>query len=113
MNTGTPFSLFTSHFSRSYQILLRFLRCNLRAFNPPEHVHLAPDAKLAGQVDPRLNREPDTRPEPPVIVRLVIIQIGAGAVEVAVDRVPRAVHEPLTEARPLDHTTGGAVGFVR
>src|SRR5882724_4276960 len=111
MINGAPFSLFTFHFSRCYQFPLRLPRRHLWSLRPPEHIHLAADAELPGQIDARLHRKADPRPQPPVVVGLVIVQIRTGTVQVAVDRVPGTVHEPLPEARSLDHPPRGTIGL--
>ena len=55
------------------------------------HVHLAPHAGLAGQIHPRLDREPHARDQQPVVVRLGVVDRRPEAVQaVAVDRVAGA-----------------------
>ena len=66
----------------------------------PVHVDLAPHPELARQVDARLHRETDAGHQPAVVVGLVVVEVRAGAVQVAVDRVAGPVHEPVAEARP-------------
>src|SRR3954454_20950614 len=63
-----------------------------------EHVVLDADAALAGQVDPRLDR--DDHPRPQFLFAAGLAHAGQ-LVDFAADAVPQAVSELLAEAGPL------------
>src|ERR1041385_6803496 len=94
------------------QIRLRRRWRDDRAVRTPIDIHLAPHPELARQVDPRLDGEAAPRKDLPVVAGLVVVHVGAGAVQVVVDRVPGPVHEVVAEARPLDHVPRRAVHLV-
>src|SRR5690348_17880606 len=80
--------------SRDDQIALILARCDDRFVVPDVRVHLAAHPDVAGDVDPRLDREADVRDEPPLLARLEVVDVGTGAVQLArVDRVTGAVRE--------------------
>src|SRR4029453_1480794 len=73
------------------------------SFRTPEHVHLAPNPDLARQGDPGFDREPDSLDQLPVIVGFVVVEMGTRAMQVAIDRMPGAVHEVVTPSPLLVH----------
>jgi hypothetical protein len=78
---------------RRNQIHLRRSRRYLGSRFAPVDIHLAPHAERAGEVDARLDREADPGDELPVVVGLIIIDMGARPVQVAVDRMAGPVDE--------------------
>src|SRR5437667_10416592 len=91
------------------QLLLRPPGGDLRTRFVHEHVDLAAHAEPARQVDPGLDREPDPGHERALVGGLEVVDVRAGAVQVTVDRVARAVHEVLGVAGGPDD---GARGIV-
>src|SRR5512144_2631711 len=66
-------------------------------------VDLAAYAEAARQVNARLHREPDPRQQLARVRGLEVVEVGAGAVQVAVDGVAGAVYEPLPVAGRGNH----------
>src|SRR6185503_733255 len=75
---------------------------------------------LAGDVDPRLDRECDAWNEQPLLAGLEVVEMRARAVQIArVDRMTRPVREILAVAARFDHVSrrvvdvGAADGRMR
>src|SRR5207247_1986276 len=83
--------------SDQQQLLLRLPRRHLRARLPHIHVDLAAYAESAGQVHAGLHREPDTGNQRSLVRRLEIVDMRSRAMQLTIDRVPRAMHEVLAE----------------
>src|SRR4029079_702828 len=67
-------------------------------------VHLGTHPDLPRYVDARLDREGDAGNERPLLPRLEVVEMRAGAVQRArIDRVAGAVREVLAEAARFDH----------
>src|SRR3954471_10884611 len=80
------------------QLRLRLPRRDFRSGRAHEHVDLAPNPEGAVEVDARLHREPNPRNQQPIVVGLVVVQVGSRAVQVSVDGVAGAVDEGFTKA---------------
>src|SRR5882724_7999332 len=74
---------------------------HLGAVRMNDHVDLAANAEAAGEVHAGLDREPNSGHEEPVVVGLVTVQMGAGPMQILVDRVSGAMHEEV--AKPFPH----------
>src|SRR5262245_15154583 len=69
-----------------------------------EGIHLGAYTNLAWDVDTWLDRERDPRHQQSLLACLEIVEVRAGAMEIAgVDRVARAVRESIAEACGRDH----------
>src|SRR5262245_33972763 len=68
----------------------------------PVYVDLRSYAK-AREVQPRFDRETRARQEPPIVVRLVVVEMHAVAVNTFAQAVPGAVEDIRAVARTLEH----------
>ena len=71
-------------------------------------VHLAPDPEF-GQIDPRLDREAGAREDQALVVGFQVVHVGAIAVGLLADVMPRPVDEVGSVARLLDDPTRGGI----
>src|SRR6266516_474772 len=90
--------------SDQQQLLLRLPRRHLRARLPHIHVDLAAYAESAVQERAGLHREPDTGNQRSLVRSLEVVDMRSGAVQIAIDRMPRAMDEVLSEAGGANHT---------
>jgi hypothetical protein len=75
------------------------------------HVQFTPNPKLAGQVDPWLNRKAGSRHQTAGVLRLQAIDVGSVAMNFFTDRMARAMDELITIAATLDDLPAGVVDF--
>src|SRR3989449_10697844 len=61
------------------------------------HVDLAAHAEAVRQIDPRLDRETHARYERARVFRFEVVDVRPGAVQLAIDRMARAMHEVVGE----------------
>src|SRR5262249_5742340 len=73
-------------------------------------VHFATDPDV-GEVDPGLDREAGAGDEDALVVGLVVVQVGAFAVDVFPDVVPGAMDVGVAESGGVDDVAGGVVHF--
>src|SRR5579863_136950 len=64
-----------------------------------------------GQIDAGLDGETGSRNDPALVVRLKVIHISAGAVDLLADGVAGAMNEVITEAAILNIGSGGIIHF--
>src|SRR5256885_5869996 len=89
--------------SDQQQVALWGSGCHFRSGFEQKHIDLAANPEPAGQVDAGLDGEPDARDQCAFIGRLEIVQVRPRAMQVAVDGMPRPVHELLAIAGRADH----------
>src|SRR5579871_3459258 len=92
-------------------LALRRRRAHLRAPALDRHVEFAAHAETAGQIDAGLDRKAGAVDEHAMVVGFERVEVGAGAVHLAPDRMAGAMHEPLAVAGALDRAARGAVGL--
>ena len=86
-------------------------RLPAQAAGTGDHVDLAADAEVAGEVDAGLDGEAGVGEQEALVVGLEVIEVGAVAVEGDFDIVAGAVGEEVAEAGVADDGAGGVVGL--
>src|SRR5437870_567850 len=76
---------------------------HLGALRVDVHVDLAAHAEAVRQIDPRLDRETHARYERARVFRFEVVDVRPGAVQLAIDRMARAMHEVVGEPGVADH----------
>src|SRR2546422_8528802 len=76
---------------------------HLGALRVDVHVDLAAHAEAVRQIDPRLDRETHARYERARVFRFEVVDVRPGAVQIAIDRMARAMHEVVGEPGVADH----------
>src|SRR5580704_3697806 len=76
------------------------------------HVEFAAHPEFSGQINSWLDRKARVVDERAIVQRFERVQIGAGAMHFAADRMPGAMDERVTEADSLDYRARGAIGFA-
>src|SRR6202158_3862410 len=76
------------------------------------HVEFATHAEASRQINSRLDREAGAIDERAMVVGLERVEVGAGAMHLAADRMSGAMDELLTEAGALDHAPRDTVGLL-
>src|SRR5437762_3169439 len=92
--SGQPWSLRLSH---QHQLSLRLPWGDFRARFAQVHIDFTPDSEPTGEVDTRLDREAHAGDQRPLIRGLEVVDVGTRAMQIAVDRVPGAMHAVLAE----------------
>src|SRR3989441_1192765 len=82
---------------------------HLGALRVDVHVDLAAHAEALREIDPRLDREAHARHEGARVLGLEVVDVRSGAVQVAIDRMARAMHEVVGEPGVADHGARGVV----
>src|SRR2546422_2258364 len=85
------------------QILLRLPRRHLGTRLSDVHVDLAANAETSRQVNTRLDRKPDAGNQRPLVGGLEVVEMWSRSVQIAVDRMSRAMHEVVSEPRRANH----------
>jgi len=78
----------------------------------PIKVDFRPHAELIRQVDPRLDRAPRPRQHRPIVVGLVVVEVGTGSMQIPVNAVPGPMDEELAKPFSLNDLTGSLVAEV-
>src|SRR5204862_3171480 len=91
------------------QLVLRARGIHLGTRRVDVHVDLAAHPETSRKVDTRLDREADAGHEGPRVLGLEVVDVRPGAVQVAIDRMARAMHEVFGEPRVADHGARGVV----
>src|SRR5207245_3191216 len=84
------------------QLVLWMGGVHLGALRVDVHVDLAAHAEAARQIDPRLDRETHARYERARVFRFEVVDVRPGAVQDAIDRMARAMHEVVGEPGVAD-----------
>src|SRR5579859_3924841 len=95
--------------SDQQQLPLRLLRRHLRTRVAHIHVDLTPNAEAARKVDARFNREADAGDQLAIVLGLEVVDVRAGAVELAIDGMTGAMHEVVAEPGRANDAARGIV----
>src|SRR6266568_212197 len=91
------------------QLLLRLPRRHLWTRLAQIDVDLAANTKPVRQVDTRLHGETDAGNQRALVRGLEVVDMRSRAVQIAIDRMPRAMHEVLAQSGRADHGARGVV----
>src|SRR6266513_1316842 len=106
LESGQPWSLRLSH---QHQVSLRLPRGDFRAGVAQVHIDFTPDSEPTREVDTRFDREAHTGNQRPLVRRLEVVDVGTRAMQIAVDRMPGAMHEVLAEPGSANDRARGIV----